>query len=102
MRNDMVPCEDLQCPDRRCTPRRHSGKCRAGRKISVVAQDFVTRGDSAQWRNTTGQVLAVHEDIGYDVIVFDAPHPARTTQPRQHFVRDHQPVVLVADVANTT
>ena len=65
MRHDMVAFENLQCPDRRRTPCGHSGKCRAGCEICVVTHDVVARGDSAQWRNAAGQVLSVHEDVGY-------------------------------------
>jgi len=102
VRHDMVPFENLQRLDRRRTPRGHSGKCGTGCEFSVVAQDLVARGDSAQRCNAAGQVLSVHEDVGYDVIVVYAPHPARAAESGQNFVRDHQPVVLVTDVANST
>ncbi len=61
---------------------------------------MVAGGNSCQRCDAAGQVLAIHQDIGHDVVVLDAPHPSGATQTGQHLVDDHQPVVPVTHFAN--
>ena len=96
-----IALEDLEGLERRRTaPRsRRKGAPRPG--LRVVAEDLVAGGHAGARLDPAREVLSHDQQVRDHVVVLDTPHAAGSSETRQHLVRDHQPVVPVAELPDT-
>ena len=66
-----------------------------------MPENLVARRDARAGLDATREVLADDEQVRDHVVVLDSPHATCAAQAGEHLVRDHQPLVAVAQLADT-